>query len=112
VKNAAAVASERIQLDLSTEKASEAKADLISIYESMLLEELRMQIGKQVRLIETIWSEEGLCPLGGKKDDAILHIVVAYEHKPSFLVEKLRAASGHSTHEFKIHLDREIEMDI
>lgn len=112
VKNVVDVACERIQLELVTEEASLAKASLLPNYESEILNEVEYQLGGHARLISAIWSEEGICPLGGEKDDALLHIVVAFEHTPSFFIALISSRTGRSVHEFKIHIDREIELDV
>jgi hypothetical protein len=105
-------AGERLQTELSTESASGAKAVLSTQIEDLLALEIEHQLNGEARVIELHWLEEGTCPLGNSRDDPMLHLVVAFHHEPSFLVSRLMSLLGHSVSEFRIHLDREIEMDI
>ena len=105
------VASERLQTELEDSYAAAAAVRLKPDFEAWMLNELELQYGDRVLLLEISWHPDGRCPGGVEKDDPLLHLVVAVPHRPSFFVEQLRIKQGLTSSAIKIHLDREIELD-
>lgn len=104
-------ASERIQTELDNNYASGAVAAFGEELESVMAEEVAAQFDSAVEIQAISWHPSGLCPSGTVRDDPILHLVVAFPHQPSFLMEQLAKEMGFSATAIKIHLDREIEID-
>lgn len=104
-------ASERVQTELDNNYASGAVAAFGADLESVMAEEVAAQFDSAVEIQALSWHPSGLCPSGTMRDDPILHLVVAFPHQPSFLMEQLAKEMGFSATAIKIHLDREIEID-
>lgn len=104
-------ASERVQTELDNNYASGAVAAFGADLESVMAEEVAAQFDSAVEIQALSWHPSGLCPSGTMRDDPILHLVVAFPHQPSFLMEQLAKEMGFSATDIKIHLDREIEID-
>lgn len=104
-------ASERIQTELDNHYASGAVAAFRLDLEDMMAAELEAQLDESVEIKEASWHPSGLCPRGTTGDDPLLHLVAAFPHQPSFMVERLAEELGYSATAVKIHLDREIEID-
>ena len=104
-------ASERIQTELDNNYAAGAVAVFDPNLEGVMSAEIETQFDDAVEIQVISWHPSGLCPLGTMRDDPILHLVVAFPHQPSFLMEQLAKEMGFSATAIKIHLDREIEID-
>ena len=104
-------ASERFQTELDNTSASGALAAFEPDLEQVMASEIETQLGEAVEILSLSWHQDGVCPLGTAKDDPLMHLVVAFPHRPSFLIERLAAVMGYSAKSVKIHLDREIEID-
>ncbi|SCZ76643.1 hypothetical protein [Acidaminobacter hydrogenoformans] len=104
-------ASERLQTELDNTSASGAKATFNANLEATLTEEIQSQFKEEAEIKNLSWHSTGICPMGTVRDDPLLHLVVAFPHQPSFLMERLTDSLGYSATAIKIHLDREIEID-
>jgi len=104
-------ASESVQTKLDNNYASGAVAAFNSDLADIMAAEVETQFDDLAQIQVISWHPDGLCPLGTMRDDPLLHLVVAFPHQPSFLMEQLAQKMGFSATAIKIHLDREIEID-